>query len=75
MDLNYLMEKELKSLHLPNNRMCVDELTSELINNKINVNLTIKNEQSLKTVIINTLIRIFIHTIVFVILLTLRNML
>lgn len=67
------MEKELNWLKPTVNTLCAEEQSALINGQSVQVNLAIKNEQSIQSVIINATVRIFIQTIIFIALLFLKK--
>ena len=67
------MEKELNWSKPTVNTLCAEEAKAFINNQEVSVKLVIRNEQSIKNVIINSCVRILIQTIIFIALLYLRK--
>ena len=69
------MERELNWLRPTVNNLCAEESRAFINEKEVNINLVIKNEQSIKSVVVNSCIRLLLQFVIFVILLSIKKFL
>jgi hypothetical protein len=67
------MERELNWLRPTVNTLCDEESRAFINNQEVKVHLVIRNEQSIKSVVINSCIRLFLQFIIFCFLLSIKK--
>ena len=67
------MERELNWLRPTVNNLCAEESRAFINEKEVNINLVIKNEQSIKSVVVNSCIRLLLQFVIFVILLSIKK--
>lgn len=67
------MERELNWLKPTVNTLCAEEAKALINEKEVKIHLVIKNEQSIKSVVINSVIRLLLQFVIFILLLSIKK--
>lgn len=67
------MERELNWLRPTVNTLYAEESRAFINEKEVKIHLVIKNEQSIKSVIINSCVRLFLQFVIFILLLSIKR--